>query len=60
MNIPWTPEGKLAFEPAMSKPGDYVIFRAELDCVCAMSACPQDILKINSQMPVEAHFEIIQ
>jgi hypothetical protein len=59
MNIPWTPDGKLAFEPAMSKPGDYVTFRAELDCVCAMSACPQDILTINSKKPVEAHFEII-
>lgn len=58
MNIPWTMEGNLAFEPALSKAGDLVRFRAELDCVCAMSACPQDILSINSQKPVEAHYEV--
>jgi hypothetical protein len=59
MNIPWRPDGALAFEPALSKPGDAVTFRAELDCVCVMSACPQDILAINSKAPVEAHFEIL-
>jgi uncharacterized protein len=59
MNIPWTDEGGLSFEPALSKPGDYVVFRAELDCIAVMSACPQDILAINSQVPTEAHFEII-
>ncbi len=59
MNIPWTQDGALAFEPALSKPGDYVVLRAQLDCVCVMSACPQDILTINSQAPVEAHFEIL-
>jgi uncharacterized protein YcgI (DUF1989 family) len=59
MNIPWRQDGGLSFEPALSKPGDYVIFRAELDCIAAMSACPQDILAINSQKPVEAHYEVL-
>ncbi len=59
MNIPWRQDGALSFDPALSKPGDYVIFRAELDCVCAMSSCPQDILAINSQKVVEAHFEVL-
>ncbi len=59
MNIPWTEEGGLSFDPALSKPGDYVLLRAELDCVVVMSSCPQDILLINSQAPTEAHFEII-
>jgi uncharacterized protein len=36
-----------------------VTFRADLDCVCVMSACPQDILAINSKAPVEAHFEVL-
>ena len=60
MNIPWKQDGSLAFEPALSKPGDYVVFRAELDCICAMSACPQDILAINSRQPTEAHFEVLE
>ncbi len=61
MNIPWTPTGKLSFDPPTSKPGDYVTLRAELDCVVAMSACPQDILPINgvAGKPTEAHFEVL-
>jgi uncharacterized protein YcgI (DUF1989 family) len=59
MNIPWRQDGGLSFDPALSKAGDYVIFRAELDCVCAMSNCPQDILDINSKAPVESHFEVL-
>jgi uncharacterized protein YcgI (DUF1989 family) len=58
MNIPWQADGSLSFEPALSKPGDYVVLRVELDCVAVMSACPQDILTINSRQPVEAHFEV--
>ncbi len=59
MNIPWQQDGSLSFEPAMSKPGDHVVLRAKMDCIAVMSACPQDILDINSRTPVEAHFEIV-
>lgn len=60
MNIPWTPEGGLSFEAPPTKPGDYVVLRAEMACVVAMSACPQDILPINGEarVPTEAHFEV--
>jgi uncharacterized protein len=59
MNIPWQPDGSLSFDPALTNPGDYVVLRAALDCVAVMSACPQDILAINSRQPVEAHFEVL-
>ena len=61
MNIPWTPGGGLSFDPPTTKPGDFVALRAELDCIVAMSACPQDILPINgrSGRPTEAHYEIV-
>ena len=61
MNIPWTAEGALSFEAPETKPGDYVVLRAELDCVVAFSACPQDILPINgvNTPPTEAHFEVV-
>jgi len=61
MNIPWTESGVLRFEAPVSKPGDYVVFRAEMDLVIAFSACPQDLLPINGvdTTPVEAHFAII-
>jgi hypothetical protein len=45
----------------VSKPGDYVVLRAEMDVVMAFSACPQDILPINGVgcKPVEAHFQVL-
>ena len=47
--------------PPVSTPGSYIALRAELDCVVAFSACPQDIIPINgtAMRPTEAHFEII-
>ena len=60
MNIPWDNKGNLSFEEPVSNPGDYVIFKAEMDAVVAFSACPQDILMINGpeRNPTEAHYQI--
>ena len=60
MNIPWDADGGLSFDPPVNKPGDFVVLLAELDCVVAMSACPQDILPINgvANQPTEAHFQV--
>ena len=33
-------KGKLFYEAPLSKQGDYVEFRAEMDCLIAISACP--------------------
>ena len=60
MNIPVGADGNVSFEPPVSKPGDYVILRAEMDLVIAFSACPQDIVPINGVdcIPTEAHFQV--
>ena len=58
MNIPWTPDGTLSFEPTVSKPGDYVVFEALRPVLMVVSSCPQDILPINSGQPVEFDVEI--
>src|SRR5262245_33933535 len=60
MNIPWTPDGFLAWAEPVSPPGSYVVLRAELDLVVAFSACPQDILPINGRTghTTEAHFMV--
>ena len=60
MNIPVAPDGSVTFEPPVSKPGDYVVLRAEMDLVIAFSACPQDIVPINGVdcIPTEAHFQV--
>jgi len=36
-----------------------VILRAEMDCICVMSCCPQDMLPVNAGKTVEAHFEVL-
>ena len=44
----------------MSKPGDRLTLRAEIDCIVVLSACPQDMVPINGpdMRPVELHFEV--
>jgi len=61
MNIPVVEGGATVWGEPVSKPGDYVVLRAELDCIVAMSACPQDILPINGRdrQPTEAHYQIL-
>jgi len=58
MHIPWQTDGRLSFDPPVSKPGDKVVLEAHLDVILAFSACPQDILPINGGQPTEAHFRI--
>ena len=61
MNIPVVEGGNTEWGVPASKPGDYVVLRAEMDCVVAMSCCPQDILPINGEArePTEAHYQIL-
>lgn len=56
MNIPVVDNDGIQWLPPVSRPGDYVVLRAEIDCIVAMSACPQDMIPINGFNPVEAHF----
>jgi len=61
MNIPWTAEGALSFDPPIfCTPGCFIRLRAEMDLVIAFSACPQDVLPINgrNRQPTEAHFVV--
>ena len=60
MDIPVAPDGSVTFEPPVSRPGDHVTLRAELDCVVVFSACPQDMVPINGVdcAPTEAHFQV--
>ena len=60
MNIPWKQDGALDWGNCLCKPSDFVVFRAEMDAIVVFSACPQDILAINSRQPREAHFEVLE
>jgi aminomethyltransferase len=48
------PDGRvIEVEPALSRPGDYVLMRAEVDLLVASSACPDDIGPTNGFNPTE-------
>jgi uncharacterized protein len=59
MNIPVLATGDLEWHETVSKPGDSVVFRALIDCIMVMSACPQDIIRINAGRPVSAQYALI-
>jgi len=61
MNIPVTDGNRVEVRPPVSTPGSYVTLRAEMDCIVAFSACPQDMLPVNGldMRPTEAHFEVL-
>lgn len=42
-----------------SKVGDYVVLRAEQECVVFMSACPMDLTACNGAGPSSAEFEVV-
>lgn len=58
MNIPVTEEGALLWKAAASKGGDFIDFRAEMECIVAMSACPNDFMEINSGRCEDVHFTV--
>jgi uncharacterized protein len=59
MNIPVNEEGALGWEPAPTKPGDFITLRAEMDCLVVVSACPQDIVAINGKNPSPVAIELL-
>ncbi len=58
MNIPVAKDWSVQWLPPVSKAGDRVAMRAEMDCICAMSACPQDMIPINNMQPVGVEFRV--
>ena len=60
MNVPVSNGSTLTYVPAVAKVGDYLELRAEMDCVVAFSACPQDMIPINGEACIvqDAHYTI--
>ena len=60
MNTPVVEGGAIDRRPPASKPGDYVVLRAEMNLVIVFSACPQDVTPINGPelTPREVHFGV--
>jgi len=62
MNVQWSSDGSLRFEPPRSRPGDLVRLRAETDVIVIMSACPQDMIPVNGpqQRPTDAQYRVLK
>ncbi len=60
MNIPVAQDGSIQWLAPVSSAGDTIKFRAEMDLIAVMSACPQDITPVNGDDcdPVELHFKV--
>jgi uncharacterized protein len=63
MNIAVLNDGRsLDTRPTVSRPGDFIVLRAEMNCIVAFSACPQDIVHINGAedtIPRDAHICVL-
>lgn len=49
MNVPVAPDGVTRFAPPVAAPGDRMSFRANVDVIVVMSACPQDLTPVNGE-----------
>lgn len=61
MNVPITGEAIDVTMP-LSRPGDHVLLRAEMDLVLVFSACPMDITPINGpdRLPRPVHYRLVR
>jgi uncharacterized protein YcgI (DUF1989 family) len=57
MNIP-VDAGRITWGAATTSAGDSITFRAETDCLLVVSACPQDIVGINSAELTDLEIEV--
>jgi uncharacterized protein YcgI (DUF1989 family) len=58
MNVPVARDGKLRVDPPVSKPGDYIRLRAEMDLIIGLTACSAYASNGGSFKPI--HYEIEQ
>lgn len=60
MQVPVIADNTLDWLPATTAPGDSITFRAELDCVVVVSACPQDLTVINGNGPTALAIDVLR
>lgn len=65
MNVPAGPmsnggKGELQVAKPVCKGGDYVVLKAEVDCIVIMSACPNDLLATNGGKPGDALYQVLR
>ncbi|MGC3873247.1 DUF1989 domain-containing protein [Halomonas sp. GXIMD04776] len=61
MNVPVTENRNIKISHPTSKPNDYIVFTALIDCILVLSACPMDVTPVNGAdcTPKNVHYLII-
>ncbi len=59
MNIDYLPDGGFGIAPPRSTPGDHLDLRAEIDCLLALSNCPQERNPCNAYRPTPLRLVIL-
>jgi uncharacterized protein YcgI (DUF1989 family) len=54
MNVAVLPNGELAIDPPLSRPGDSVLLRAEADLIVGLTACSAELSNNGTFKPIEA------
>ncbi|MCH8088477.1 MAG: urea carboxylase-associated family protein [Chloroflexi bacterium] len=57
-SFPLSSDGAIGIAAPETRPGDYVVMRAEMDSYVCVSACPQDQNQTNSGVPTEIRVEV--
>ena len=57
MNVDILPGGALRISPPRSKPGDYIVLRAEMDLIVGLTACSAEMSNNYAFKPIEYAIE---
>ena len=62
MQAPLRKNGRIHYRRPVCAPGDYLVLRAEADCIMAFSACPDDVYPTNGGdgQPRDVHLVIVE
>ncbi len=60
MNVMVLPDGRVETGECPSQPGDFVLFRSWIDCIVALSACPQEFNPVAGWYPSDLHVGIYE
>lgn len=58
MNLTFQPDGSMKLQEPLSKLGDYIDLKSEMDCTIAISNCPQDRNPCNGFNPTPLQIKV--
>jgi uncharacterized protein YcgI (DUF1989 family) len=60
MNLTFKPDGAMRLEEPLSRPGDFIDLRAQMDSIVAISNCPQDKNPCNAFKPTPIRIQLFE